>query len=614
VQDYPLEGEEKHAGQLAFFCGDVLRVLEQDDESGWWAGHKEGETQTGWFPATAVQVFLSTKLPESEVPCGKLQRRTSGDHEAPAAGQNGPLSRFGRKVATPFGGGGAGAGGSRVTPRPITQGMQDRRTSGGGGGSRPASWVPPEVRSREQWGTSSETSNVGFGGRTRTSKPTGGIGGNRQSLDGQKATGAQSPGRATPGIVEPIATSRRGSPGPTPGFNILAVRRAERKLNAGGSHTPQATPKVIRSGPRGSLLSANPSPSPSPSSSLANRRGGGVGGGGGYRTQSSPSPGPSARNLLARRTAVSSQSVAVQEKQAMVEAKTTAWIEAMRSVDELSAKLAADGHGGLTEGGLADHEKIARLVTKLESDRARLESYAMEVRNLQDQLCQRESDRARANSFSDEVKKLNERLCQHEAERARVHCFEEEVRSLQERLCQQEILMSALESARELLVSVSGGAEDVSVRNLKAHETVNHMISRLRVEMDRNARLSEEVQNLRHRVAHLEEMALNADLEGSLSMSNEPSSILAVGALPGSETPAKPEMVEVDVHAVFSGVFSESLERAAAAAAAGSVAFPAAAGGRRGDAGSPRRVRSVREIVAHFERGQRPLGAPAWVG
>jgi len=39
--------------QLTLLVGDVVYVLEQD-ESGWWGGHKEGEEQTGWFPGLCV--------------------------------------------------------------------------------------------------------------------------------------------------------------------------------------------------------------------------------------------------------------------------------------------------------------------------------------------------------------------------------------------------------------------------------------------------------------------------------------------------------------------------------------------------------------------------------
>lgn len=41
--------------QLNLKVGDVVFVLEQDWESGWWGGHKEGDEDTGWFPGTILR-------------------------------------------------------------------------------------------------------------------------------------------------------------------------------------------------------------------------------------------------------------------------------------------------------------------------------------------------------------------------------------------------------------------------------------------------------------------------------------------------------------------------------------------------------------------------------
>merc|ERR1719301_112573 len=40
--------------QLELRLNDIVYVLEQDD-SGWWGGHKEGEDCTGWFPGSCVR-------------------------------------------------------------------------------------------------------------------------------------------------------------------------------------------------------------------------------------------------------------------------------------------------------------------------------------------------------------------------------------------------------------------------------------------------------------------------------------------------------------------------------------------------------------------------------
>lgn len=40
--------------QLELEVGEIVYVLEQD-ETGWWGGHKEGEERTGWFPGSCVR-------------------------------------------------------------------------------------------------------------------------------------------------------------------------------------------------------------------------------------------------------------------------------------------------------------------------------------------------------------------------------------------------------------------------------------------------------------------------------------------------------------------------------------------------------------------------------
>jgi len=48
-------GDDK-ANQLPLNVGDIVQVVKKDT-SGWWAGHKEGGSQHGWFPAGIVRVL-----------------------------------------------------------------------------------------------------------------------------------------------------------------------------------------------------------------------------------------------------------------------------------------------------------------------------------------------------------------------------------------------------------------------------------------------------------------------------------------------------------------------------------------------------------------------------
>jgi len=49
--------------QLDLRLNNIVYVLEQDD-SGWWGGHKEGEDCTGWFPGSCVREMLDDDAPE----------------------------------------------------------------------------------------------------------------------------------------------------------------------------------------------------------------------------------------------------------------------------------------------------------------------------------------------------------------------------------------------------------------------------------------------------------------------------------------------------------------------------------------------------------------------
>lgn len=60
--------------QLELRLGDVVFVLEQDD-SGWWGGHKDGEDNTGWFPGSCVREqpaepagVAPTSIPQNAAP------------------------------------------------------------------------------------------------------------------------------------------------------------------------------------------------------------------------------------------------------------------------------------------------------------------------------------------------------------------------------------------------------------------------------------------------------------------------------------------------------------------------------------------------------------------
>merc|ERR1740121_1916955 len=52
--------------QLRLEVDDIVYVLEQDD-SGWWGGHKADEETTGWFPGTNLRLLTSAPVCEEEV-------------------------------------------------------------------------------------------------------------------------------------------------------------------------------------------------------------------------------------------------------------------------------------------------------------------------------------------------------------------------------------------------------------------------------------------------------------------------------------------------------------------------------------------------------------------
>jgi len=69
------------SGQLALMEGDRLRVLEKD-ASGWWAGHKEGENVTGWFPGDAVRIvnLHTTAQDDMQAPATAGHSQPKGAH------------------------------------------------------------------------------------------------------------------------------------------------------------------------------------------------------------------------------------------------------------------------------------------------------------------------------------------------------------------------------------------------------------------------------------------------------------------------------------------------------------------------------------------------------
>lgn len=80
--------------QLELRLNDIVYVLEQDD-SGWWGGHKEGEDCTGWFPGSCVREVFEEEpcvtLPEPSAEPQPEHHRDTGlcvvHEETSAAGQ-----------------------------------------------------------------------------------------------------------------------------------------------------------------------------------------------------------------------------------------------------------------------------------------------------------------------------------------------------------------------------------------------------------------------------------------------------------------------------------------------------------------------------------------------
>jgi len=54
-------GDDK-ANQLPLSAGEIVTVIHKDD-SGWWAGHKDGEHIAGWFPSRVVKPLSASDVP-----------------------------------------------------------------------------------------------------------------------------------------------------------------------------------------------------------------------------------------------------------------------------------------------------------------------------------------------------------------------------------------------------------------------------------------------------------------------------------------------------------------------------------------------------------------------
>lgn len=61
IHDFEPMGLDRES-QLRLVAGDQLQVLVQD-ETGWWAGHREGSDVTGWFPRSCVTLLSECAAP-----------------------------------------------------------------------------------------------------------------------------------------------------------------------------------------------------------------------------------------------------------------------------------------------------------------------------------------------------------------------------------------------------------------------------------------------------------------------------------------------------------------------------------------------------------------------
>lgn len=88
---YPADGEVEYKrtiavkthiatdeSQLSLQVGDIVIVLEED-ETGWWGGHKENDEFTGWFPGSCVKTYRGPSPSRSQRPTSQVDEVQSTD-------------------------------------------------------------------------------------------------------------------------------------------------------------------------------------------------------------------------------------------------------------------------------------------------------------------------------------------------------------------------------------------------------------------------------------------------------------------------------------------------------------------------------------------------------
>lgn len=96
--------------QIELRVNDIVYVLEED-ETGWWGGHKEGEERTGWFPGSCVRQILESGPEEKKASPTRRSSALETEGEAPG--------RRSRAVASPMRKSLPGLGLSKVAELPL---------------------------------------------------------------------------------------------------------------------------------------------------------------------------------------------------------------------------------------------------------------------------------------------------------------------------------------------------------------------------------------------------------------------------------------------------------------------------------------------------------------
>mmetsp|Transcript_75199 Transcript_75199/g.212540 ORF Transcript_75199/g.212540 Transcript_75199/m.212540 type:complete len:711 (-) Transcript_75199:131-2263(-) len=84
--------------QLELQINEIVYVLEQD-ATGWWGGHKEGEDTTGWFPGTCVRLVLEPghpALPQADPHGGQAAAHNASMEQPSASLDEGSVRTEGR--------------------------------------------------------------------------------------------------------------------------------------------------------------------------------------------------------------------------------------------------------------------------------------------------------------------------------------------------------------------------------------------------------------------------------------------------------------------------------------------------------------------------------------